>query len=364
MIASVVPSAAPIDAGIAFPPLISVSWLHVSYLKDIAVFVRVVELKGFATAGRSLGLTAPSVSKQIARLEAELGIALLHRTTHNLFLTDAGTEFYDHCVKGLAELELARATALSFNEELRGKLRVHTTMAVGQTLIAPIIVDFMAANPGIRIDLEMSNQAINPMELQVDVAIRSKTPRESGPGHTSIGRRLLGRVRHALVASPAFLAKSGPPKSVADIPNEDCLLFVTISTFSDSWLFIDGQQETTLKIERPLLRSNNWLVVRDAALSGLGIARLPEFTVREELAAGRLVSLFADQVHSDLQVLALFPRTQRMPAKTRLLLDYLAERLSATEMRRRSGGAVAFSPASAIVAQGHRPRPERKIRQP
>ena len=81
-----------------------------SYLKDIAVFVRVVELKGFAAAGRALGLTAPSVSKQIARLEAELGVALLHRTTHNLFLTDAGREFYERCVKGLAELEMARAT--------------------------------------------------------------------------------------------------------------------------------------------------------------------------------------------------------------------------------------------------------------
>ena len=84
-----------------------------SYLRDIAVFVRVVDLKGFAAAGRALGLTAPSVSKQIARLETELGVALLHRTTHNLFLTDAGREFYERCVTGLAELELARATALA-----------------------------------------------------------------------------------------------------------------------------------------------------------------------------------------------------------------------------------------------------------
>jgi DNA-binding transcriptional LysR family regulator len=330
----------------------------VSYLKDIAVFVRVVDLKGFAAAGRALGLTAPSVSKQIARLEAELGIALLHRTTHNLFLTDAGNEFYEHCVKGLAELELARATAVSFNEELRGKLRVHTTMAVGQTLIAPILVDFMAANPGIRIDLEMSSLPINPMELQVDVAIRSKTPRETSPGHISIGRRILGRVRHVLVASPAYLAKAGRPKTVSDIRNTDCLLYVTYSTFSESWLFHNGRQETTLKIEQPLLRSNNWLIVRDAALSGLGIARLPEFTVRSDLAEGRLVSMFEDQVRSDLQVLAVFPRTQRMPAKTRLLLDYLAERLSVTEGRKRAEPVVASTVPPEPV------RAERKSRQP
>ena len=336
-----------------------------SYLKDIAVFVRVVELKGFASAGRSLGLTAPSVSKQIARLEAELGIALLHRTTHNLFLTDAGTEFYEHCVKGLAELELARATALSFNEELRGKLRVHATMAVGQTLIAPVLVDFMAANPGIRIDLEMSSLPINPMELQVDVAIRSKSPRETSPGHISIGRRILGRVRQVLVASPAYLARAGQPRSVTEIDQADCLLYVTYSTFSESWLFHNGRQETTLKIDQPLLRSNNWLIVRDAALSGLGIARLPEFTVRDDLTAGNLVSLFEDQVRSDLQVLAVFPRTQRMPAKTRLLLDYLAQRLGASEGRRRNDGDASTRPAlAAPIAPNRpeRPRLERKTR--
>jgi DNA-binding transcriptional LysR family regulator len=310
----------------------------VSYLRDIAVFVRVVDLKGFAAAGRALGLTAPSVSKQIARLEAELGVALLHRTTHNLFLTDAGREFYERCVTGLAELELARATALSFNDELRGKLRVHCTLAVGQAMIAPAMVRFMATHPDIRIDLEMSSMPINPMELQVDVAIRTKTPRETSPGHVSIGRRILGKVRHVLVASPAYLARKGRPQRIEDIRERDCLVYFTYSTFSESWLFHDGRQEVTLKIDEPILRSNNWMVVREAALGGIGLARLPEFVVEHDVAAGRLVSLLEDQVRSDLQVQAVFPRTQRMPAKTRLLLDFLAQRLSGNEARRRGDG--------------------------
>lgn len=305
-----------------------------SYLKDIAVFVRVVELKGFAAAGRALGLTAPSVSKQIARLEAELGVALLHRTTHNLFLTDAGREFYERCVKGLAELELARATALSFNEELKGNLRVHCTMAIGQALIGPAMVDFMIAYPDVHIDLEMSSMPINPMELQVDVAIRTRTPRETGPGHVSIGRRILGKVSHVLVASPEYLARTGQLSSVREIRDRECLLYCTYSTFTDSWHFHDGREEVTLRIETPLLRSNNWLVVREAALRGLGLARLPEFAVQPDIAAGRLVSLFETELVSDLQVQALFPRTQRMPAKTRLLLDFLAQRLAAESRQR------------------------------
>ncbi len=316
-----------------------------SYLRDIAVFVRVVDLNGFAAAGRALGLTAPSVSKQIARLEAELGVALLHRTTHNLFLTDAGREFYERCVRGLAELEGARATALSFNDELRGKLRVHCTMAVGQALIAAALVEFMAEYGQIRIELEMSSMPINPMELQVDVAIRMKTPRETGPGHVSIGRRILGRVRHMLVVSPAYLARAGMPAGLDELRNRELLLYCTYSTFSDTWNFVCDRQDKVLRIEDPVLKSNNWLVVRDAVLRGLGIARLPDFAVKADVAAGRLISLFEDEVHSELQIQALFPLTQRMPAKTRLLLDFLTQRLAIADGRSRSSAAVpAVSP--------------------
>ena len=298
-----------------------------SYLRDIAVFVRVVQLKGFAAAGRDLGLTAPSVSKQIARLENELGVPLLHRTTHNLFLTDAGREFYEHCVRGLSEIEKARATALSYNDELRGKLRVHSTLSVGQALIAPAIADYMAQNPRVHVNLEMGSVAINPMEHQVDIAIRTKTSREESLGHVSIGRRVLGRVRQMVVASPEYLARTGMPETIAELRERACLVLVTQSTSSENWQFNTGRQEIDIRVE-PTLRSNNWYAIRTAALRGLGIARLPDFTVRDELASGQLVSLFQSEVRSDQQILALFPKSQRMPAKLRLLLDFLVARLS------------------------------------
>ena len=322
-----------------------------SYLKDIAVFVRVVQLKGFAAAGRDLGLTAPSISKQIARLETELGVPLLHRTTHNLFLTDAGHEFFERCVRGLAQIEEARAAAQSFNDELRGKMRVHATLSVGQALIAPALIDFMAANPLIHIDLEMSSVPVNPMEHQVDIAILTKTTRESNPtagkiGHVSIGRRVLGRVRQMVVASPQYLERAGRPETIEDIKDRNCLVYVTQSTSSENWAFYNARQDITLKVE-PVLRSNNWLAIRSAASSGLGIARLPDFTVRDELASGRLVALFEDQVRSDQQVLALFPKSQRMPAKMRLLLDFLAGRLSTGG----ANGVVAAARARATPAR-------------
>jgi DNA-binding transcriptional LysR family regulator len=231
-------------------------------------------------------------------------------------------------VAGLAEIEQARTAAMSFNEELRGKLRVHTTLSVGQALIAPALIDFMAANPEISIDVEMSSIAVNPMEHQIDVAIRTKTARETSPGHVSIGRRILGRVRQVVVAAPDFLRRTEPLTGIEQIRERACLLYVTQSTYSEHWQFHNGRQDVSIKVE-PILRSNNWLVIRDAAVAGLGIARLPDFAVRAEIESGRLVSLFEDQVRSDQQVQALFPKSQRMPAKMRLLLDFLAERLAA-----------------------------------
>ncbi len=301
-----------------------------SYLKDIAVFTRVVELKGFAAAGRALGLTAPSVSKQIARLEAELGVALLHRTTHNLFLTDAGQAFYDRCVRGLTEIEQARAEALAHNDLLQGRLRVHATLSVGQALVAPALTEFMIRYPDIHVELETGSTAINPMEHQTDIAIRTKTSRQTSPGHISLGQRILADVRQVVVAAPAYLERSGMPDSIEQIAERSCLLYITQTTSSENWQFRRGRQDLTIKITDPQLRSNNWLAVRHAAVSGLGLARLPDFTVREEIADGRLIPLFEGLVRSDQQVQALFPRSRRMPAKMRHLLDFLAARLAAS----------------------------------
>lgn len=300
-----------------------------SYLKDIAVFVKVVERKGFAAAGRDLGLAAPSVSKQIARLEAELGVALIHRTTHNLFLTDAGRELYERCVKGLAEIEAARAVATSYNDELKGTLRIHTTLSVGQSLIAPALVTFMAEHPEIRIHLEIGPVPVNLMEGEYDVAIRTKPRRERTPGNVSVGRRILGDVYQTVIASPKYLERHGRPERPEELQQRHCLVHVTQST-GESWAFATPAGDVTVRID-PMLRSNNWLSIREAAVEGLGIARLPDFAVRDELASGRLIALFPDLRRTDQQIQALFPLTQRMPAKLRLFLDFLADRLASPQ---------------------------------
>lgn len=324
-----------------------------SYLKDIAVFVKVVERNGFAAAGREMGLSPPSVSKQIARLEAELGVPLIHRTTHSLFLTDAGRELYERCHKGLADIEAARTAATSFNDELKGTLRVHTTLSVGQSLIAPALVSFMAENPGIRIRLEIGPLPLNPMEHRFDVAIRTKPNKERTPGNVSIGRRILGDVFQTVIAAPAYLDRHSLPLTIDELRTRPCLVHVTQST-NETWTFATPAGDVAIRID-PVLRSNNWLIVRDAALQGLGIARLPDFAIRQELASGRLQALFPEFRRSDQQVQALFPLTQRMPAKLRLLLDYLADKLSAPEP-------TGTSPVGWVKPARSAARPNRQVR--
>ncbi len=333
-----------------------------SFLRDIAVFLRVVQLNGFAAAGRDLGLTAPSVSKQIARLEAELGVALLHRTTHNLFLTDAGTEFYQRCVSGLAHIEEARAAAQSFNVELKGKIRLHATLSVGQALIAPALIDFLLQHPDIHVELEVGSP-INPMEHQIDVAILTRrASRDTGPGHVSIGRRVLGRVHQEVVAAPSYLARAGRPETLEALRQHRCLVYITQSTSSENWLFQDGRQDVTIRVE-PVLRSNNWYAIREAAAKGVGIARLPDYTVRQHIEAGKLVPLFEDKVRSDQQLIALFPKSQRMPAKVRLLLDFLGDRFGRGNAgplaAQRSASAPAIPDVAAAATDKDRAAPSR-----
>lgn len=296
------------------------------HLKDLGIFVRVVEHEGFTAAGRDLGLSASTVSKHVARLEAQLGMRLLHRTTHQVYLTDAGREFYRGCARALADIEEARAAASSLTEGLTGTLRIHATLVLGQSLVAPALFDFMTLHPDIRIELHMGSPGINPMEQQFDIAFRTRGPRDRSLGHSSIRRRRLGPMRYAVVAAPSYLERVGRPRSPDELRDHRGLILTTQS-LSDEWFFASDTEEKAVRMTA-FLRSNNWLTIRDAAVRGLGIARLAEFAIDDLIRAGHLEKLFAGTVHSDQHVHALFPRTPQTPAKLRLLMDFFVDRFA------------------------------------
>ena len=294
-------------------------------LNDVAIFVKVVERESFSAAGRELGMSASSVSKHIARLERHLGVHLLNRTTHHLFVTEAGREFFQSGTKAIAEIEAGRNAAVSLSDEAGGSLRIHATLDIGQTLIGPALAAFMRAHPAISVELDMSVEAVNLMEQRVEAAIRSKEIRDRTLGFPSVQVRALAPVRYAVVAAPIYLAQHGRPAAPEELPAHSCLVHST-QNGANRWRFKGGAGEYDVAV-RGRFRSNNARAVRSAALAGLGLARLPEFAITDELRNGDLVTVFRDEVCSDRTIRAYYPRTNRMANKLRLLLDFLRQDL-------------------------------------
>lgn len=296
-------------------------------LNDVAIFVKVVECESFSAAGRELGMSASAVSKHVARLERHLGVHLLNRTTHHLFVTEAGREFFQYGTKAIAEIETGRNAAVSLSDEAGGVLRIHVTLDIGQTLIAPALAVFMRTHPAISVEVDMSVEAVNLMEQRVEAAIRSKEIRDRTLGFPSIQVCRLAPVRYAVVAAPSYLAQHGRPASPAELRAHNCLIHST-QNGADRWRFRRTSAEYDVAVSGRF-RSNNARAVRSAALEGLGLARLPEFAVMAELKSGDLVAVFHDEVCSDRTIRAYYPQTNRMPKKLRLLLDFLRKDLPA-----------------------------------
>jgi len=285
---------------------------------DLEVYVAVAEKLNFAAAARAVQLSPSAVSKCITQMESELGVTLVTRSTHHISLTDAGLSFYDRCVRILSDLDEARNEARDACDDVSGTLRVFAPLCVGQGLIAPAIAEFLAQHPGLSIDLTMNPGRINLLESRLDVVIRSRKWHQ--PTERSVVTQVLGRVPYVICASPAHLAAHGLPGAPKDLLHRNCLLHTTQEGAAD-WRFVSPARGAVHVSGS--FSSNTSLAVRAAVLRGIGIARLPDYVVAQDIKAGALVELFAGQVLSDRTIKAFYPRSLRPPAKVRLLLEFL-----------------------------------------
>jgi DNA-binding transcriptional LysR family regulator len=296
--------------------------LDVNRSGELEVFVRSVELGGFSAAARALGMTPSAVSKLVARLEARLGARLLNRSTRSLQLTPEGCVFYERGVRVLAELdETERGAALGATP--RGRLRVHANVPLGRHYLLPLVPAFLDAHPDITLDIVLTDQVVDLLEQRTDVAIRSGPLKDS-----QLVARKLGDAAMVIVGAPAYLKRHGTPQTPADLGAHNRLGFGFARAVS-GWPLVDAQQRA---IDVPL--EGNALVsdgetLRQLALSGLGLARLAAFQVREDVVAGRLVVLLDTFNPRDREpVNALYlGQGGHLPARVRALLDFLVERM-------------------------------------
>jgi DNA-binding transcriptional LysR family regulator len=285
------------------------------------VFVRVASLGGFSPAARALGISQTMVTKHIAALEHRLGSRLLHRSTRRLTLTEAGRQFLHSCEAILGDVEAAEAAAAAHVAEPRGTLRVNVPLTFGVRQIAPALAEYSALYPEVIIDLGLTDRFVDLIAEEWDLAIRIGESRDS-----RMVIRRLARCDMVLCAAPAYLARHGTPRSVANLASHNCLAYtLSASIAMDRWPF-GKKGEMTAPISGTF-RASNGAAVRAAAVAGLGIIYQPIFVVADEIRAGRLVVIALDQPTFELPgIYAVFPSRGEPPAKVRTFVEFFARR--------------------------------------
>lgn len=308
---------------------------------EMEVFVRVVELGGFSAAARALRMTPSAVSKLVARLEARLGVRLVMRSTRKFMLTEEGTTFHDHALRVLADMDEAeRAVATCQNP--RGRLRVNANVAFGWHILLPLAPRFMAAHPGVELDISTTDAVIDLMDERADVAIRVGPMRPS-----QLVARKLGQSVSAVVAAPAYLERRGAPDHPDDLASHDLITF-NFARHCDSWPFrIDGQ--------RLFLPAHGRVTVGDGesarrlALAGQGLTRLSLFHIAEDIAAGRLVPVLEAFNPGDVEEIhaVYVGHGGKLPARVRAFIDFLVAEIDLRSFARLPEAAAMAEPEPA-----------------
>jgi DNA-binding transcriptional LysR family regulator len=286
-----------------------------------AVFASVVEHRSFSGAADALGVSKATVSKAITRLEARLGTSLFHRTSRRLTLTDSGRALADHAQRILSEGQTAEEAAFESASAPVGVVRLAAPLTFGIRHLAPALAEFMTLHPGIKIDLRLSDAFVDIVGEGIDVAIRIAELPDS-----SLRARRLGPVNGHIVASPEYFARMGRPRHPADLATHACFVYTNTAT-PDVWRFRRaGGEEAAVRVDGPI-RTDNGDAMLPALRAGLGVARLPDFLVSEDLAAGRLESVLDDWAIGAAGLHLLTPPGTLRPARVEALIDFLSERL-------------------------------------
>ncbi len=286
-------------------------------IQAIRLFVRVVDLGSFSKAAAELGIGQPAATKQVRRMEAQLGARLLHRSTHGVTPTEIGLLYYEKCKLITHHVEEAESVAALLQTQVQGALRISTSVAFGRRVLAPLVMQFMRMNPQLQVDLSCDDRYVNLVEQGVDVAIRM------GPlADSTLGSRYLGLNPWVVAASPEYLQQRGTPSAPKDLKDHDALIYSTVQGDA-RWQFSGpGGRSATVPV-RGLLRSNNLSTLLVAAREGMGIAALPRYVAEESLRKGALVALLDEWQLPQQEIHAVYPSPRMVPAKVTQFIDWL-----------------------------------------
>ena len=290
-------------------------------LNDMLYFAEVVERGGFAAAGRALGIPKSRLSRRVSELEAQLGLRLLQRTTRKLSLTEVGEAYLRHCQAMRESAQAAADTVAQVQTTPRGTIRVSCPVTLAQTVVAELMPPFLAAYPEVRLEMLVSNRAVNLVEEGVDVALRVR------PSVDDSGSMVVKRLDHTtqiLVASPDLLTRQGTPQTLEDLAKLDSIA-MSAAEGRSVWNLIDPTGTQQLVQHAPRYVADDLLTLKYAALAGTGVCWMPDYMCQDEISARKLVHVLPQWAPAPAIVHAVFPSRRGLSPAVRRFLDYLGD---------------------------------------
>jgi DNA-binding transcriptional LysR family regulator len=292
-------------------------------LPEMVTFMRVAELGSFSAAASQLGMTPSAASRQVARLEKELGVQLIQRTTRQLRLSESGIEAFAHCRDLVAAAQATMQVTQRFVSEPRGRVRVSAPKAFARHVLHPLLMAFLERYPDVDIQLIVADRDIDPIREGVDLVVRLTRD----PPQGLVARPLMA-VRQVLCAAPRYLQEKGAIGHPRDLLAHSCL-YLGEQERDNRWRFCKGDEVVDVIVQGRYV-ANHSEIRLDGVLSGLGVGCVPDFVARHALDSGAIVRVLDDwefQANYQGQAYLLFPPNSFMPSKCRALIDHLAAAL-------------------------------------
>jgi len=290
-------------------------------LRGIVAFVRTVSAGSFSGAARQLGVTTVAVSRNVQRLERQLGVRLLRRTTRSLGMTEEGRRLFEATRHALSALETAHEAIAERRSEPSGLVRILSMTGFARLHVLPLLSALRSRYPRLKLELQASDRVVDMVEEGFDVGLRIGTVQDG-----SVVVRKLADVPRVICASPEYLARRGTPRSLADLPEHDCIAYRSPSSGRIVKWEIDGALPSAHEAQAALTL-NDMVAVGEAAITDHGLVQLPTYIATPPLRAGLLAPVLCELASTPAQVMLHYPARPLTPARVRVVVDFLYEQL-------------------------------------
>ncbi|MFT3700256.1 MAG: LysR substrate-binding domain-containing protein [Kofleriaceae bacterium] len=295
---------------------------------SLRAFVAVARHRSFRGAATELGLSPSALSHSITMLEKELGVRLFHRTTRSVALSDAGEHLLARVTPALAQIAEAVATVEDFRAAPRGTLRINTSVVPARLIMLPLVREFLGRYPGVEVELAADDRLVDIVAEGFDAGVRSAelVPRDM------IAIPCSPPVRFAIAAAPAYVAAHGVPRKPEDLLSHDCVRHKLAGNRHFAWELERGKRRYALNVKGRLVVGTDELA-RDAVLAGLGLGYFSEWTIADDLAAGRLVRVLEGWFPQYERLCLYYSSHRHVPATLRAFVDLISERRNHRSVR-------------------------------